>query len=68
MCLSPSWCRQPLPLEGGYRWNLRQIALDEVDWQVQGQGVHVAVLDTGIDTSHPLFAGRIGNGYNASTL
>jgi hypothetical protein len=56
---------QPLPLEGGYRWNLRQIALDEVDWQVQGQGVHVAVLDTGIDTSHPLFAGRIGNGYNA---
>ena len=56
---------QPLPLEGGYRWNLRQIALDEVDWQVQGQGVHVAVLDTGIDTSHPLFAGRVGNGYNA---
>jgi Subtilase family len=56
---------QPLPLEGGYRWNLRQIALDEVDWQVQGQGVHVAVLDTGIDASHPLFAGRIGNGYNA---
>jgi subtilisin family serine protease len=56
---------QPFPLEGGYRWNLRQIALDEVDWQVQGQGVHVAVLDTGIDVSHPLFAGRIGNGYNA---
>ena len=55
----------PLPLEGGYRWNLRQIALDEVNWRVQGQGVHVAVLDTGIDTSHPLLAGRVGNGYNA---
>jgi subtilisin family serine protease len=55
----------PLPLKGGYRWNLRQIALDEVHWQVQGQGVHVAVLDTGIDASHPLLAGRIGNSYNA---
>ena len=51
----------PLPLEGGFRWNLRQIALDEVDRLVQGQGVHVAVLDTGIDASHPLLAGRVGN-------
>ena len=55
----------PLPLKGGYRWNLRQIALDEVDWKVQGLGVHVAVLDTGIDASHPLLAGRVGNSYNA---
>jgi subtilisin family serine protease len=55
----------PAPLQGGYRWNLRQIALDEVAWKVQGQGVHVAVLDTGIDASHPLLAGRVGTSYNA---
>src|SRR5262245_3367098 len=52
---------QPLPLEGGYRWNSRQIALDKVDWQVQGQGVHVAVLDTGIDAPRPRSPGRIGH-------
>lgn len=55
----------PLPLEGGYRWNLRQIALDRADKKVQGDGVHVAVVDTGIDASHPLLAGKVGTSYNA---
>ncbi len=55
----------PLPLAGGYRWNLRQIALDRADKKVQGGGVHVAVVDTGIDASHPLLAGKVGSSYNA---
>ncbi len=55
----------PTPMPEGYRWNLRQILLDHVPWQVQGQGVQVAVLDTGIDPSQPLLAGRVLGGYNA---
>jgi len=31
-----------------------------------GSGVHVYVIDTGIDLDHPEFAGRIGDGYDAT--
>ena len=30
-----------------------------------GEGVHLYVLDTGINYAHPDFAGRIAEGYNA---
>jgi len=48
------------------------IAAETVPWGVQrigadggatGSGVHVYVLDTGIDSNHPDLAGRIGQGY-----
>lgn len=34
----------------------------------KGNGVHVYVLDTGINASHTDFTGRIGNGFNATDL
>ncbi len=37
-------------------------------WSVtRGAGVTVAVVDTGVDTTHPEFQGRIVEGYNATT-
>jgi subtilisin family serine protease len=36
-----------------------RIGLDEAHTWARGEGTTVAVLDTGIDTSHPAFAGRI---------
>lgn len=55
----------PQDVDGGYTWNLLQMALDCVTPATQGAGVGVAVLDTGIDTSHPALAGAVAGGYNA---
>jgi subtilisin family serine protease len=50
---------------GGYTWNLHQIDLDVVDRNVGGRLVEIAVLDTGIDPSHPHLAEVVVGGYNA---
>jgi subtilisin family serine protease len=41
-----------LPLDGQYNYNSN------------GEGVHVYVIDTGLHLSHQQFLGRIGNGYD----
>lgn len=55
------------PPQDAYTWNLLQIGLDKVNPAVKGAGIHVAVVDTGIDTSHPALAGVVVGGYNAVT-
>ena len=30
-----------------------------------GEGVHVYIIDTGINSAHSEFAGRVGNGFDA---
>lgn len=61
----PTWKPEP-----GSSWNLLQIALPRVrntHPTIQGWGVEVAVIDTGIDPSHPALAGVVIGGYNAVT-
>lgn len=41
------------------QWALNAIGLPEAHSMASGAGVRVAVLDTGIDTTHPLFQGRM---------
>lgn len=46
-------------------WGVEYIRASSFWSRSRGQGQIVAVLDTGIDKQHPLFAGRLLPGYNA---
>ena len=49
-------------------WNIRQINADKVQAaKTNGTGVRVAVIDTGIDYTHPDLAGVYAGGYNVMT-
>jgi subtilisin family serine protease len=61
VCIDPS----SAPVPESYTWGLQQIDVPAVHPQWQGSGVTVAVLDTGIDASHPELSPRIIDGYNA---
>jgi subtilisin family serine protease len=64
ICIAPV----PAPSSESYPWGLQKIDVPAVDqkWPaLQGAGVMVAVLDTGIDLSHPELSSRIVGGYNA---
>jgi subtilisin len=46
-------------------WNIRQIHADEVHLRnIDGKGVRVAIMDTGIDYTHPDLKGVFAGGYN----
>jgi subtilisin family serine protease len=63
ICIAPALP----PAPQSYPWGQQQIDVDVsgVHPQWQGSGVTVAVLDTGIDVSHPELWPRIIGGYNA---
>jgi thermitase len=48
----------------GSQWHLPKIGAPAAWDTTQGNGVTVAILDTGIDSQHPDFAGRLVPGYN----
>jgi major intracellular serine protease len=45
-------------------WNIQQVNAPSFWQHTKGDGVVVAVVDTGLDVSHPEFAGRIVQGRN----
>ncbi len=46
------------------QWALRRIRLDEAHRITRGSGIRIAVLDSGIDASHPALAGRLLRGFD----
>ena len=46
------------------QWAVGMIRLPEAHTVTRGAGVTVAVLDTGIDLTHPVLAGHLMNGYD----
>ncbi|WP_328902697.1 type VII secretion-associated serine protease mycosin [Streptomyces sp. NBC_00441] len=50
----------------GRPWPLQRVLLDELWHDTRGEGVRVAVIDTGVDDTHPQLAGAVARG--ADTL
>lgn len=47
------------------QWGLTQLDVESVWGQSKGKGITVAVVDTGVDITHPDFEGRVIRGYTA---
>jgi subtilisin family serine protease len=59
-----SWARVEGAVNHTDQWAAAKLRLDAAHSAARGAGVVVAVLDTGIDPSHPVFAGRLYGGYD----
>lgn len=46
------------------QWFREPLRIEQAHQQTQGSGVKIAILDTGIDLTHPAFAGRLVSGYD----
>lgn len=51
----PAWWRQ---------WDMRQIGMETAWDQAKGENIVIALIDTGVDASHPELAGRLLAGYD----
>ena len=46
------------------QWAPQAMRLAEAHTMATGEGIHVAIIDTGVDRSHPLLAGRLLPGFD----
>ena len=59
------------PIQGGATWGIdridqRTLPLNSsYTYDVAGAGVHAYIIDSGINTAHSEFTGRVGNGFTA---
>lgn len=56
---------RPDATDGEQPWGIRKVNAPAAWAKTQGQGVRVAVIDTGIDFKHPDLAANYAGGYNA---
>lgn len=59
-----SWARVENVTDYAEQWAADKIHLPEAHTAGRGAGVIVAVLDTGVDATHPALAGHLINGYD----
>ncbi|MEU2249414.1 type VII secretion-associated serine protease mycosin [Streptomyces sp. NPDC019224] len=52
----------------GRPWSLQRVLLDELWHDTRGEGVRVAVIDTGVDDTHPQLAGAVDTAAGADLL
>lgn len=57
----------PSPTRPAIPWGVQRVKAPAAWDTTEGAGVRVAVIDTGIDLSHPALQGKIDGGYNAIT-
>lgn len=61
---APAGGWQPVRGDAMLPWGVLRVRAPEAWRWSQGEDVHVAVVDTGVDLNHPALAGRIGPGVN----
>ncbi|MEU9604439.1 type VII secretion-associated serine protease mycosin [Streptomyces sp. NPDC048057] len=59
---------EPTKLYKGVPWSLQRVMLEELWKQSTGKGVNVAVIDTGVDITHPQLRGAVDAKSGANLL